>query len=170
MDLGVVFGATGMAVGMLSLVYARTQALHARRQADAAHLATTIEVQQAMADRMYRARTSITSNPGVMALYLEANPEMRELYPDVASVETTIAVRNLIDTLQDMYFLRKAGIVGDHFWRNWMASFLPIARMPIARAVFDNAVKRSAIDPEFATFLHPAFESQTPGDPKVMSS
>ncbi|MGC1381349.1 MAG: hypothetical protein WA814_10060, partial [Candidatus Baltobacteraceae bacterium] len=125
MDLGVVFGATGMAIGMLSLVYARTQALHARRQADAAHLAATLEVQQAMADRMRQARTNLTSNPGIMAMYLEANPEMRELYPDVASVETTVVVRNIIDALQDIYFLRKAGIVGDHFWRNWMASFVP---------------------------------------------
>jgi hypothetical protein len=56
-----------MAVGMLSLVYARTQALHARRQADAAHLATTLEVQQAMAERMYQARLNLTSNPGIMA-------------------------------------------------------------------------------------------------------
>jgi hypothetical protein len=156
-----------MAVGMLSLVYARTQALHARRQADAANLATTLEVQQAMADRMNQARTSLTNNPGIMALYLDANPEMRELYPDVASVETTVVVRNIIDSLQDMYFLRKMGIVGDHFWRNWMASFVPVARMPIARAAFDNAVKRAAIDPEFASFLQPIFESQTPQDPKV---
>jgi hypothetical protein len=64
---------------------------------------------------------------------------MREPYPDVASVETT---------------------VDDHFWRNWMASFVPVSRMPVARAVFDNAVEREAIDPEFATFLRPVFESQ----------
>jgi len=155
-----------MAVGMLSLVYARTQALHVRRQADAANLAATLEVQQAMADRMYQARLGLTSNPGIMALYLDANPEMRELYPDVASVETTVVVRNIIDTLQDMYFLRKTAIVGDHFWRNWMASFGPVARMPITRAVFDNAVKRAAIDPEFASFLQPIFESQPLEDPK----
>jgi hypothetical protein len=58
------------------------------------------------------------------------------------------------------------GIVGDHFWRNWMASFVPVARMPIARAVFDNAVKRAAVEQEFASFLQPFFESQAPVDPK----
>src|SRR5580704_4678354 len=105
-----------MAVGMLSLVYARTQALHSRRQADAAHLATTLEVQQTMAERMYQARMSLIRNPGTMALYLEANPEMRELYPDVASIESTVAVRNIIDDLQDMYYLRKMAIVDDQFW------------------------------------------------------
>ena len=156
-----------MGVGMLSLVYARTQALHARRQADAAHLAATLEVQQAMAERMYQARMSLIRNPGTMALYLEANPEMRELYPDVASVESTIVVRNIMDALQDIYFLRKVAIVGDHHWRNWMASFAPIARMPIARTIFDNAVERAAIDPEFAEFLRPIFDSQPPEDPKV---
>ena len=170
MDLGVIFGATGMAVGMLSLVYARTQALHSRRQADAAHLATTLEVQQTMAERMYQARMSLIRNPGTMALYLEANPEMRELYPDVASVESTVAVRNIIDDLQDMYFLRKMAIVGDHFWRNWMASFVPVARMPITRAIFENAVKRAAIEPEFASFLRPIFESQPLVDPKLKST
>jgi hypothetical protein len=156
-----------MAVGMLSLVYARTQALHSRRQADAAILATTLEVQQTMAERMYQARMNLIRNPATMALYLEANPEMRELYPDVATIESTVAVRNIIDDLQDMYFLRKMAIVGDHFWRNWMASFAPIARMPITRAVFDNAVERSAIEPEFASFLRPIFESQPLADPKV---
>ncbi len=159
-----------MAVGMLSLVYARTQALHARRQADAAHLATTLEVQQAMAERMRQARMSLTSNPRVMASYLDANPEMRELYPDVASVETTVVVRNIIDAFQDMYFLRKEAIVDDHFWRNWMASFVPVSRMPVARAVFENAVKREAIDPEFASFLRPVFESQPLKDPKLERS
>ena len=159
-----------MAVGMLSLVYARTQALHSRRQADAAHLATTLEVQQAMADRMYQARMSLIRNPGTMAMYLQANPEMRELYPDVASVESAVVVRNIIDDLQDIYFMRKAAIVGDHFWRNWMASFVPIARMPITRAIFDNAVKRAAIEPEFVSFLRPIFESQPLVDPKPKST
>jgi hypothetical protein len=156
-----------MAVGMLSLVYARTQALHARRQADAAHLATTLEVQQTMAERMSHARTSLIRNPNTMALYLEANPEMRELYPDVASVESTVALRNIIDDLQDIYFLRKAAIVDDYFWRNWMASFAPVARMPLTRATFENAVKRDALDPEFASFLRPIFESKPLEDPKL---
>jgi hypothetical protein len=159
-----------MAIGMLSIVYARTQALHARRQADAAHLATTLEVQQAMAKRMYQTRLNLTSNPGIMAMYLEANPEMRELYPDVASVESTVVVRNIIDALQDMYFLRKMAIVDDHFWRNWMASFVPVARMPITRAVFDNAVERAAIEPEFASFLQPIFESRPLVDPKLANA
>lgn len=44
-DWGVVFGLTGVAVGSLSLLYARTQAIHARRQADAANLATTLQLQ-----------------------------------------------------------------------------------------------------------------------------
>ncbi|MGC1380574.1 MAG: hypothetical protein WA814_06075, partial [Candidatus Baltobacteraceae bacterium] len=87
-----------------------------------------------------------------------------------ASVETTVVVRNIIDALQDIYFLRKAGIVGDHFWRNWMASFVPVARMPIARAAFDNAVKRGAIEPEFTSFLRPVFDSQPLKDPKPKRS
>jgi hypothetical protein len=155
-----------MAVGMLSLVYARTQALHARRQADAANLAATLEVQQAMADRMYRARLGLTSNPRIMALYLDANPEMRELYPDVASVETTVVVRNIIDALQDMYFLRKTAIVGDHFWRNWMASFGPVARMPrVQFSIMPSSARRST-----RSLRHSCSPSSNPNRWRIRSS
>lgn len=166
MDWGVVLGLSGIGVGLLSLVYARTQALNARRQADAAHLASTLEVQRAMADRIYQARMDLARNPEAAQLYLDANPGLREVFADGTSLETAIIVRNMLDGLQDMYFLRKRSIVGDHHWQNWVAALGPVARIPLARKILDNAVERNAIDGEFATFVRPLFEGGTLVDPK----
>lgn len=166
MDWGVVFGLAGFGVGLVSLIYARTQAVHARRQADAAHLVTTLELQRTMSERIYQGRMDLVRNPGTARMYLDANPILREIYPDVAAMEAIVPLRNLIDGLQDMYFLRKEGIVGDHHWRNWMAAFGPIATMPIARQIFDNAIARQALEPEFIEFLRPMFEGKPLGDPK----
>ena len=165
-DWGIVFGATGMTVGLLSLVYARTQALHAQRQADAAQLATALELQRAMAERIYQARMDIVSNPEVAKEYLDSSPTLRELYGDHA-LEVAAIVRNAIDGLQDMYFLRKQGIVQDHQWQNWTSSFVPISRMPLTRLIYDNAVARGALDAQFAEFLLPVFDGETLADPKV---
>ena len=166
-DWGIIFGLAGLAVALLSLVYARTQALHAQTQADAAQLATTLELQRAMADRIYRTSMDLVSKPSIMNLYLEANPSIKEVYPDAATFESTMVVRNLIEGLQDMYFLRKTSIVGDHHWRTWMGAFAPVARMPITRKIYDNAVAREMIDPEFAVFLRPIFDGLPLTDPKA---
>jgi hypothetical protein len=168
-DWGVVFGLTGVAVAVISLIYARTQALHVRRQADAANLASTLEVQRAMADRIYQVRMDLARNQEAAELFLAANPSLREVFADGTSLEAAIIVRNMFDGLQDMYFLRKRSIVEDHHWQNWVAAFGPISRMPLARKIYDNAVSRNALDPEFAAFVRPIFEDRPIGDPKGSS-
>lgn len=165
-DWGITFGLAGLAVALLSLVYARTQAVHAQRQADAAQLAATLDLQRAMADRIYRTSMDLVSKPDIMTLYLQANPSIREVYPDAATFESALVVFNLIEGLQDMYFLRKSSIVEDHHWRTWMGAFAPVARMPITRKIYDNAVTRELIDPEFAIFLRPIFDGRSLTDPK----
>jgi hypothetical protein len=166
MDLGIVFGVTGMTVGFLSLVYARTQAVHAQRQADAAQLATALELQGAMAERIYQARMDLVTNPDVAKEYFESNPHAREILGSNGTLAGLAIVRNAIDALQDIYFLRKQGIVQDHQWINWTSSFVPIARMPLTLSVYDNAVARGALDARFAAFLLPVFDGKTLGDPK----
>ena len=103
---------------------------------------------------------------GVVFGYLDANPALRELYPDPQAAESAIVMRNLIDGLQDMYFLRKRGIIGDHHWRNRMAAFAPVARIAMTRQIFENAATRDALEPEFAMFLRPIFDGQPLADPK----
>ncbi len=165
MDLGVVFGLSGIAVGLVSLVYARTQALNATRQADAAHRAATMEIQNAMLQRINDVRSQLLNSPAVLKEYLDANPGMRELYHDPEYLRSAMFVRNGIDNLQDIYFLRKQSLVDDHHWRSWASSFVPIARMPLTRRVFDNAVSRQALAPEFEIFLKSILDGEPAADP-----
>lgn len=167
-DWGVVFGLTGLAVGLGSLVYARTQAINARRQADAAHLASTLQVQQEMTDRIHRARMDLMQDTVVGKMYLDAIPQLKELLPAETSLQAVINVRNTIDGLQDAFFLRRRSIVEDHHWRAWSAHFVPISRLPITRPIFDSAVSRGALHPEFAAFLQPIFDGEPLVDPKNM--
>ena len=102
MDLGVVFGLSGMAVGLVSLVYARTQAINAKRQADSAHRAATLEIQNAVSQRISDVRLQLVNSSVAMKEYLDANPAMRELYHDPEYLKSTMVVRNAIDGLQDV--------------------------------------------------------------------
>lgn len=165
MDLGVAFGLSGMAIGFASLLYARTQALNVRRQADVAHRAATVEIQNAMLQRLYDMRAQLVNSPVALKEYFDANPAMHELYHDAEYLKSTIFVRNGIDGLQDVYFLRKQFLVDDHHWRSWVTAFVPIARMPLTRAVFDNAASRQALEPEFKEFLSSILDGQPAADP-----
>lgn len=165
MDLGVVFGLSGMAVGFVSLAYARTQALHLRRQADAANRASTMEIESALMQRLYDIRTQLFASPVVMEEYLSSNPAMRKLYHDPEYLKSTLMVRNVIDGLQDIYFLRKQSLVDNHHWRNWTTAFVPLARMPLTRAVFENASSRQALEPEFEQFFRSLLDGDAAADP-----
>ena len=165
MDLGVVLGLSGIVIALISLVYTRTLALNARRQAEAAHRIATIEIQNAMLQRVIDIRTQLVNSPVALKEYLDANPAMRELYRDPEYLKSTIFVRNGIDGLQDIYFLRKRSLVDDHHWRTWVSSFVPIASMPLTRAIFDNAVSRQALEPEFETFFRSVLGGKPPADP-----
>lgn len=165
MDLGVVFGLSGMAVGVVSLVYARTQALHVKRQADAANRAATMEIESAMMQRLYDLRSQLVNSPVAMKEYLDANPALREIYHDPEYLKSTMFVRNGIDGLQDIYFLRKRSLVDDHHWRNWTTAFVALPRMPLTRAVFENAVARQALEPEFVEFFRHLLDGRPAPDP-----
>ena len=123
-DWGIVFGLTGVAVGGASLLYARTQSIHARRQADAAQLATTLALQREMSERVFQHRIALMRDPAIARSYYEATPDlMNRLEGSGATIETLVTVRNAIDGLQDMYFLRRRGIVELYHWLNWASAF-----------------------------------------------
>ena len=161
-----VFGLSGMAIGLVSLVYARTQAVNARRQADAAHRAATLEIQNAMVQRINDVRGQLVNSPVILKEYLDANPALREFYHDPEYLKSMMVIRNAIDGLQDIYFLRKRSLVDDHHWRSWLSAFVPIARMPLTRTIFDNAVSRQALEPEFEAFLRPLLDGERAADPE----
>lgn len=166
-DWGIVFGLTGVAVGSVSLLYARTQAIHARRQADAANLATTLQLQREMSDRIFQHRMALIHDPLIAKIYYENIPNLPETTrEDGHTLESLVTIRNAMDGLQDMYFLRKRGIVEKYHWRHWTAAFSVVARAPIARMVYDNGIARDVWDPEFVKFLEPLFDGKPLADPR----
>jgi hypothetical protein len=167
LDWGVLFGVTGFCVGLVSLVYARTQALHARRQADAANMATALQLQHEMSERIFQHRMALIRDPGIAKMYYENVPGLSEALADgTTTLETVVTMRNAIDGLQDVYFLRKRGIVEEYHWRHWASAFNVIARAPMFHLVYENAVARNALDPEFAAYLRPLVDGRPLADPK----
>jgi hypothetical protein len=166
-DWGVVFGLTGVVVGSLSLVYARTQAIHARRHADAAHLATTLQLQREMSDRIFQHRMALIRDPLIAKKYYENIPKLPEIArEDGHTLESLVTIRNALDGLQDMYFLRKRGIVEKYHWRHWAAVFSVAAQAPVTRLVYDNGIAHDVWEPEFVAFLRPLFDGHPLPDPK----
>lgn len=166
-DWGVVFGLTGVAVGCGSLIYARTMAIHARRQADATHLATTLQLQREMSDRLFQHRAALIRDPSVAQAYYEAVPHFAKVLDEGSvSIESITMIRNAIDGLQDVYILRKRGIVEDYHWRAWASAFIVLGRTPLMRIVYDASIARNGLDPEFAEFFKPLLDGHPLPDPK----
>ena len=74
-------------------------------------------------------------------------------------------VRNAIDGMQDMYFLRKSGVIGRHHWRSWTGVMVPFMQISLTRKVFDRGVTIGTIDTEFASFMQSALAGQPLADP-----
>ncbi len=165
MDLGLVFGFLGFVTAVLSAIYSRSQALEARRQAEAAHAGTTVELSRALNEQMLQSRATLIANDSLVSEYLESNPTIAKMCPDPAALRSFMAVRGVIDTLQEMYFLRKNGVATSHQWRHWTTPLVPLARMRTFRLAFENAERGGAIDPEFAAWSRPLLEGQVPPDP-----
>ena len=169
-DLGVVFGFLGFVTAVLSAIYSRSQALEARRQAQAAHASTMVELSRSLNEQMLQSRATLIGIDSLVREYLEANPRIAKMCPDPDAFRAFVIIRGVIDTLQEMYFLRKSGVATSHQWRHWTTPLVLIARMPTFRLAFENAEHGSAIDPEFAAWTLPLFEGKVPDDPYPASS
>jgi hypothetical protein len=165
MDLGMVFGFLGFVTAVLSAIYSRSQALEAKRQAQAAHASTMVELSRSLNEQMLDSRASLIANDSLVREYLEANPRVAKMCPDPDSFRSFVTVRGVIDTLQEMYFLRKSGVATSHQWRHWTTPLVLIARMPTFRLAFENAEQGGAIDPGFAAWTRPLLEGKIPDDP-----
>jgi hypothetical protein len=170
MDLGTIFGLLGFVTAVLSAIYSRTQAVEARRQAEAAHASMAVDLSRSLNEQMLQSREGLVTNALLAREYLEANPVIAAMCPNPAALEAFVTVRNVIDTLQDMYFLRKEGVASSHQWRHWTSPLVPIARMPTFRTAFENAARGKAIDPEFAEWIAPLLDGKVPGDPLAVAA
>lgn len=164
-DYGVVFGVVGVLVALASATYARAQATATRRQADAeAHLAR-VEVNRALADRVRHVRSLLLTHPEVAEEYLQSNPGIAAAFAGAGGLASVVVLRDLLDSMQEVYFLRVEHIVSDHDWRLWVTSLVPFTRMPSFRGVYENARGRGALEPPFDAFMSHFFEGRLPADP-----
>jgi len=172
MDLGTVFGLSGLVVALITLVYVRTQAAASRVQAEAsaeqartARRAAMLETSFRVADRAFDIRKALVADANVGVAFMRANPGLDEIYAQAGGLGSAMMLRRMLDTTQDVYLLRKEGIVLDQHWRNWISTFPSFARMPEVKALFGNAVQRGIYDAEFRNWLNAFFEGREPPDP-----
>ncbi len=167
MDLGLLLGALGIGTAVASALYSRAQALEARRQVEGLQRDAVLKGSRATSDAMLVVRMGIVNTPELMEEYLAANPEMAALYGGTDRIRAVIHLRNYLDVMQDVYFLRKEGIVAPHQWRGWVAALQPFTRMPTFRSMCEGAIQRKSLDDEFLAFLREVLDGRSPPDPIV---
>lgn len=101
----------------------------------------------------------------------ETQPSFGEIFDACGGLDNFIAVREAMDTMQDVYFLRKDGVVTDQYWHVWTNTFFRFyARMPTFLRVFDFAVAEGLLHPEFADFYRVSIDGGALPDPAVAES
>lgn len=166
-DAALLLGLTGTILGAGSLLYARTQARAARGQAEAQHRAALIDVNRSVMDETRRIRNDIITNPAFREAYLRANPQLAATFAAAGGMEAIIAMRNALDACHDTWYLRKLGIIEDHYWRNWGAAFVPLLRTPEVQLIFENAVARKIYDDDFVEGVRAAIRDSSFPDPRA---
>jgi hypothetical protein len=179
-DYGIILGLAGIAVGGLSLAYARTQAAsssaqaeaalrqaeEARRQTEGATRLAVLESNSGMVQRWANVRRDIFGNPTILADLKEAHPRISEGFEGAGGVDAYIILGRVMDTFQDVYFNREAGVVTDHYWHFWTHSWFAFcAKIPTFKRTFEFRAKEGYMHPAFVEFYEPIFEGKALGDP-----
>ena len=171
--VGVILGAGACLASGLSAVYFKRQADAAHRQADEARRAaeTTsqlalMESNLAMYGRFRDVRNEFLRHPRLEKEWRETQPAFNAMFDACGGLENFIVVREAMDTMQDVYFLRKDGCVTDQYWHVWTRTFFRFySKMPTFLQVFDFAAKEGLLHPDFVAFYRPVIGGQAPGDP-----
>jgi hypothetical protein len=171
--VGVVLGGAGLVTGGLSLLYVRTQALAAQRQAEEASRQSENATRLAMMEsnfhmfaRFRETRNRFLEYPNLEKEWRDTQPGFAETFDACGGLDKFIAVRDAMDTMQDVYFLRKDGCVTDQYWHVWTSTFFRFySKMPTFLLVFEFAAKEGLLHPEFVAFYRPIIQGRPPGDP-----
>jgi hypothetical protein len=156
-----------------SAVYFRSQARAGHRQAAEAPR------QSECADRLalmhgnldIYARFRETRNQFLHFLNLQqewrdTQPRFAEMFDACGGLDNFIAVREAMDTMQDVYFLRKDGCVTDQYRHVWTKTFFRFyAKMPTFLQVFEFAADEGLLHSEFVAFFRGAIDGETVADP-----
>jgi hypothetical protein len=84
-----------------------------------------------MSDKLFQQRSGLVADPAVAKAYYEAVPRLSELLEEGGvGIQGITTIRNAIDGRQDVYLLRRRGIVEEYHWRAWASAFAVLSRTP----------------------------------------
>ena len=167
-DYGVILGLLGVASGAASLIYSRSQVVSTRRQAEEATRITTIESNREISVRLQQIRSRFFKVPDIDSELGKSQPEIMAAVDSVGGGEVYSFWRDVMDTFQDIFALRRSGIVTNEHWRLWTGSQMKIyASIPRFQIVFRVAVNELYLSPDFVRFFEPILEGRPAGDPLV---
>ena len=169
-DYGIILGLLGVASGAASLIYSRSQVVAARRQAEQATRATLLEGNREISVRLQQIRARFFKVPGISEELQNSRPEIKEVVDSVGGGEVYYFFRDVIDTFEDIFVLRRSRIVTDEHWRVWTGSQMAVyAGLPRFQSVFKLAKQEGFLDPEFVKFFEPLLEGKSARDPMIPS-
>ena len=132
---------------------AKEQATEALRAADLlADSAVSARVRE-MRSRNFRA------NPNLPA-------GIQEIIKNVGGPDAYSVMLDSMDIAQEIYMLRKRGLVSDENWRRWMNDqMVLISQSPTFRDIFRRDADQGVLFPEFVQAFQPVFEGRRIADP-----
>jgi hypothetical protein len=171
-DPGVILGLVGIGTGLVSIVYARTQARAAegqaretRRQAEQATHMTVLASNQHLFDRLHSARERISKSHLLLDLQREV-PDLQQAIAAAGGWDDYILIREVTEVFQDAYFMRRDGIITDAYWTDLAGNAALWTKLPAFHRVFDFSVERKLVDPGFVEGFRPVLEGKAWIDPK----
>lgn len=159
-------GVLGVATGLVTVLYARNQVKAAHRQADEAARIADVEGSRRTLEDFHAVRRRRFTNPALLAEAKVASPEIVELLDADGGAEAFLVNCETLDTFQEIYFLRKRGILRDEHWYLWsQMHMLGPAKLPAFQRYWRVASQNEWLHPEFLAFYAPAFAGASLGDP-----
>lgn len=171
--VGVVLGAASLVASAACVVYFRSQARAAHRQAEEASRqsenADRLALMQSnleMYARFRDTRNQFLHFDNLQREWRETQPRFAEMFDACGGLDNFIAVREAMDTIQDVYFLRRDGVVTDQYWHVWSKTFFRFySKMPTFLKVFDFAADEGLLHPDFVSFFRSAITDGLVADP-----
>lgn len=132
----------------------------ARQQAADALVAADLLASSAVSARVREMRArNLRSNPNLP-------PDIQEVIQRAGGADAYSVVLDAIDIAQEVYFLRKRGLVSDENWRHWIDDQMAlVARSPSFEDVFRRDAAEGELFAEFATAFEPVFQGRLMVDP-----
>jgi len=166
--IGIVVAALTAVAAAISALYFRSQAREAERQSENAMRLGAMESNLQMYARFRETRNQFLRFPNLEQEWRDTQPGFSEMFDACGGLDKFVAVREAMDTLQDVYFLRRDGTVTDQYWHVWTRTFFRFySKMPTFLRVFEFAAREGLLHPEFVAFYRDAIDGRALVDPKA---